>query len=67
MTFEILEDNNKIVLNKIYYKQGDYKEINSSEMINDNFIICSCNKKNQIVKIDEYGKIFPYFDIYNIN
>ena len=66
ITFEILEDNNKIVLNKIYYKQGDYKEINSSEMINDNFIICSCNKKNQIVKIDEYGIIFPYFDIYSI-
>ena len=32
-------------------------------MINDCFILCSLNKNNQMLKIDEEGNIIFFFDL----
>ena len=66
-TFELLEDNNKTLVKQKYYKNGNYKEINSSKMISDYFIICSSNKDSKLMKINKEGIIIPYFSLYNIN
>ena len=57
MSFEILEKNGKIIINKKAIKNGDHKMINNRDMINDCFILCSLNKNNQMLKIDEEGNI----------
>ena len=62
-TYEIIENNGMININKKYYKNGIYKNINSSKLINDSFIICSNTYNNQLLKIDKNGEIYYYFDI----
>ena len=63
MSFEILEKNGKIIINKKAIKNGDHKMINNRDMINDCFILCSLNKNNQMLKIDEEGNIIFFFDL----
>ena len=63
ITYEIIEKNGKIHLNKKSSIKGDYKNINNREIINDLYIICSINKNNQILKIDEEGTIVFFFDL----
>jgi len=62
-TYEILEKNGIIHFNKKYFKNGIFKNINSSKLIDDSFIICSNKEYNQLLKIDKNGEIYYYFDI----
>ena len=62
ISFIISEKNGKITIDRKATKIGDYKNINNREMIDDFFILCSLNKNNQILKIDENGKIVFFFN-----
>ena len=62
-TYEITEKNGMIKINKKYFMYGIYKNINSSKLIDDSFILCSNNEYNQLLKIDKNGEIYYYFDI----
>jgi len=62
-SYEIIEKNGMISINKKYFMYGIYKNINSSKLIEDSFIICSNNEYNQLLKIDKNGEINYYFDI----
>ena len=62
MSFIFSEKNGKITIDQKLTKKGDYKNINNREMIDDFFILCSVNKNNQILKIDENGRIIFFFN-----
>ena len=62
MTFKIYEEENgNIKIDEKGYKNGYYKNINSFQLINDYYIICSDDKTNSILKIMMNGKIFFYY------
>ena len=62
MTFKIYEEENgNIKIDEKGYKNGYYKNINSFQLINDYYIICSDDKTNSILKIMMNGNIFFYY------
>ena len=63
ITFNIEESNEGPIIKKISHKCGIFKNIISSKAINDSFIICSSQRDNQILKIDEDGKIYNCFNM----
>ena len=63
ISYIISEKKGKITIDKKSSKKGDYKNINNREMIDDFFIVCSCNENNHILKIDEKGKIIFFFNL----
>ena len=62
-TYEIIEKNGMININKKNFLLGIYKNINSSKLIDDSFVICSNKEYNQLLKIDKNGEIYYCFDI----
>ena len=52
-TFNIEETKEEVIIKKIYYKYGRFRNIISSKLINDSFMISSDSKDNQILKIDK--------------
>ena len=63
ITFKIVETDEGPDIKRICYKYGIFKNIVTSEIINDSFIVCSDNADNQVLKIDDEGKIYNCFNM----
>ena len=59
--FTLEEKNNETFLNQLGFINGKYQSINS-DIIYRNFILCSSETKNSLLKINNNGSIYNYFD-----
>ena len=60
-TFFVEDKNEKIILHKKKYINGHYKNVNS-DIINLDFLLCSSESQNCLLKINKDGRIINYFN-----